>query len=187
MTDDAKSKRAGSTELERRLGIIRREIHKRGGDESLAYVVMEAAHDRLGLPLALGLVQVESGFRNIYGHDSVQNPIKSPAGGHLGVTHENYHRYKQHRDAGEGNQGVGPGQLTAKVFQDRADALGGCWVPKYNLLVAYADLDAMVQAYGRTDGIAAYNTGPGGRHGAQGQHYSNIVRTAAAEWYQLIK
>ena len=92
---------------------------------------------RAGLPVALAcaVLEKETGFRNVFGHDAVRNPVKSPPGGLLAVTEDNYRQYLAHRNRGLGNQGVGPMQLTSPSLQDRADQLGGCWQPGPNIRV----------------------------------------------------
>ena len=48
-----------------------------------------------GLPVALAcaVLEKETGFRNVFGHDAVRNPVKSPPGGLLAVTEDNYRQY----------------------------------------------------------------------------------------------
>lgn len=74
------------------------------------------------------------GGRNIWGHD----PGK-PFEGAGEVTEANYAEYVAQRDATDppSCQGCGPVQLTAKVWQDEADALGGCWDPLSNMIVGF--------------------------------------------------
>ena len=115
----------------------------------------------LGLAVACAMLEKESGGgRNVYGHDKVRNPIKSPSGRLLEVTQENYEQYKRHRNAGLGAQGVGPTQLTFPPLQDRADELGGCWNPEANLRVGFTHLRDLVRRNGIALGGAVYNGGP---------------------------
>ena len=91
---------------------------------------------RAGLPLSYALAFLEKESTgtdadgttrfglNLFGHDAVRNPVK---GGF--VTQARYSQYRTNRQAGLGMQGVGPCQLTWYEFQDRADSLGGCWMP----------------------------------------------------------
>jgi hypothetical protein len=162
---------------------IRDHIRKLGGDAEIADELL-AASRKANLPLAdaCALIEVESTFRNVYGHDQVRNPIKSPPNGVLRVTAANYREYKRHRRNGEGSQGVGYGQLTAKEFQDRADKAGGCHKAGPNLVTSFRILREHQQSFGRDEGIAAYNTGPGARKSKQGRAYSAKVRGAAAAW-----
>lgn len=95
------------------------------------YQAMRAA-DEVGLPFEVmcAVLEKESyGGKNIFGHD----PTIFVGAGR--VTKKKYLAYKKQRQAGRGMQGVGPMQLTWWEFQDRADALGGCWKPYNNMLV----------------------------------------------------
>jgi hypothetical protein len=129
-------------------------INENGGRHG-ARIVAEAKRAGLPLPLACALVEQESSFRNVFGHDAVQNP--TPKGSR--VTRASYLRYRDHRDAGLGAQGVGVTQLTFPPFQDRADSLGGCWKVANQLRVGYEVLAKSIAAHGVRGGLAAYNAG----------------------------
>jgi hypothetical protein len=91
----------------------------------------------------------------------VRNPVKSPPGGLLTVTQDNYLQYLRHRRQGLGNQGVGPMQLTSAFLQDRADQLGGCWQPGPNIRVGLEFLACNIRRLGLRAGGGAYNgSGP---------------------------
>ena len=63
-----------------------------------------------------------------------------------------------HRDNGEGCQGVGPMQLTAKFLQDRADDLGGCFKPAPNIRTGVERLGALIKERGGMHGaLVGYN------------------------------
>jgi murein DD-endopeptidase MepM/ murein hydrolase activator NlpD len=117
--------------------------------------------ERHGLPasLVLAVIEVETGFRNVFGHDGVRNPVKSPSGGLKEVTEAEYKRYLRFRAQGLGNQGVGPMQLTSPGLQDRADALGGCWKVGPNIRVGCEFLAGNIQRLGLRAGVIAYNGG----------------------------
>lgn len=87
------------------------------------------------LPISAGfaLIDQETGFSNVFGHDNTLSIDKDWRG--TEVTREKYLHYKHNRQMGMGAQGVGPAQLTYHVYQDRADKLGGCWIPKHNIRV----------------------------------------------------
>src|SRR3954447_4399326 len=114
---------------------------------------------RSGLPVSLicAVLEVETGFRNVFGHDDVRNPIKSPPNGLLAVTPALYRQYLGFRRQGLGNQGVGPMQLTSPGLQDRADALGGCEKAGPNIRVGAEFLAGNIQRLGLYRGVAAYN------------------------------
>jgi hypothetical protein len=94
-------------------------------------VVREAQRSGVPASLICAVLEIETGFRNVFGYDAVANPSKSPSppAPDLEVTRSRYRSYLQHRKAGQGNQGVGPMQLTSPDLQDRADKLGGAWRP----------------------------------------------------------
>lgn len=96
------------------------------------------------------LMQESAGGLNVFGHD----PGNFSGAGV--VTRDKYLAYKAARRAGKGMQGVGPMQLTWWEFQDRADALGGCWRPYYNVLAGLEVLHGLHQTYGNW-GTAAYH------------------------------
>jgi hypothetical protein len=131
---------------------------------------------RAGIPASLGfaLVQTESGFKNIFGHDPT---IFVGAGA---VTKDKYLRYKALRGHTR-MQGVGLTQLTWWATQDEADKRGGCWVPRVQLRVAFEHLAALIKQFGPVEGIARYNgSGPAARR------YSQLVRERADEWHRIL-
>lgn len=134
---------------------------------------------RVGVPVALGfaLIEQETGFRNVFGHDPT---IFAGAGE---VTEEKYKRYKRQRGPlGKGGmQGVGPAQLTWFEFQDRADQRGGCWKPEHNIAVGLEILAANITQHGRATGIARYNGS-----GPAAERYSREVRAKQAEWRERL-
>jgi hypothetical protein len=140
-------------------------------------LVREALRARVPLALACAIVEKETGFRNVFGHDAVRNPIKSPPGGLLAVTRDNYRAYLGHRRNGLGNQGVGPMQLTSPGLQDRADALGGCWLPGPNIRVGLEFLAGNIKRLGLRAGVVAYNGS-----GPAAQRYAADVLARARTW-----
>jgi hypothetical protein len=74
------------------------------------------------------------------------------------VTREAYERYRKLADPKVIiRQGCGPCQLTARSWQDAADARGGCWDPYANMLAGFTGLVTMVNSYGLPDGVRRYN------------------------------
>jgi hypothetical protein len=146
-----------------------------GGGRFEPQIVHAARLSKLPVALVCAVVEQESGFRNVFGHDRVANPVKSPAGGVLEVTRERYERYLHHRRLGHGNQGVGPMQLTWPGFQDRADAYGGCWRPGPNIRVGCEVLAEHIARLGTRAGIQAYN-------GAHGFAYADSVLALERKW-----
>jgi hypothetical protein len=152
---------------------------KQAGARYSLRIIWEAR--RAGIPASLGfaLVQTESGFRNIFGHDPTHSIPDSWKGGR--VTKDRYLYYKSRRKAGFGMQGVGPCQLTWYATQDRADQMGGCWKITYNIRVGFQNLAANIQAFGYAKGIERYNGS-----GPAAQRYSQIVQERAQHWHRCL-
>src|SRR5204862_7794581 len=147
-----------------------------------AAVVREARRAGLPVALACAVLEKETGFRNVFGHDAVRNPIKSPPGGLLAVTEHNYRQYLAHRRQGLGNQGVGPMQLTSPSLQDRADQLGGCWQPGPNIRVGLEFLAGNIRRTGLRAGVVAYNGS-----GPAAQRYGDDVLARARQWAERLR
>lgn len=151
-------------------------LRKHGARMTLR-IISEARRAGLPLSLALALVEQESEFRNVFGHD---DSIYKGAGR---VTPLKYRRYKQRRGAhGEGGmQGVGPCQLTFWTFQDDADKAGGCWRPSRNMRVAFSHLRTLTHEMGEHAGIAAYNGS-----GTFAERYAREVLAKEKRWKGLL-
>lgn len=141
----------------------------------------------VGLPLAAAcalLEQESAGGRNVFGHDPV------PTGGAYAkgdpVTEVAYKAYRHALALGlAGQQGVGPCQLTAREYQDRADTAGGCWDPVPNMRVGFALLATYARQWGLADAARAYNGGAGNRHAGSNAHadeYSSGFMDKYARW-----
>ena len=160
---------------------VARAIRAHGGHFE-AFVVREARRVRLPIALACAILEKETGFRNVFGHDGVRNPVKSPPGGLLAVTQDNYRQYLHHRRQGLGNQGVGPMQLTSAFLQDRADQLGGCWQPGPNIRVGLEFLAGNIRRMGLRPGVVAYNGS-----GPAAQRYGDDVLARARLWDKRLR
>lgn len=124
-----------------------------------------------GLELASActmLIGESGGGRMVWGSDGVATGGTYVKGGP--VTQANYLAYRSAMKAGRiGRQGVGDAQLTSAEYQDRGDALGGCWDPYANQLSGFTGLSRLQRAYGLQQGFRRYNgSGPAAeRYGAQ--------------------
>jgi len=148
---------------------------KRHGMQNSLRIVMEARAAGLPISLAFALVQQESGNgANVFGHDPT---IFVGAGN---VTKAKYLAYKNARGHTR-MQGVGPVQLTWYGFQDQADAMGGCWQPKYNLRVGFQHLAHLIAQKGERAGIKAYNGS-----GDAADHYASSVLSHKATWHRRL-
>lgn len=111
---------------------------KRYGANYSLRIIWEAR--RAGIPISLGfaMVEKESDFRNVFGHDPTSSIPRSWMG--TKVTRKKYLHYRANRMRGLGMQGVGPTQLTWYEFQYQADRLGGCHIPRHNIRVGFGIL-----------------------------------------------
>lgn len=138
---------------------------------------------RVDLPISLGfaLIEQESRFQNVWGHDPPANGGTSTWGGRK-VTKGDYLAYKGRRGAtGKGGmQGVGPAQLTYYTLQDKADRYGGCWVARWNIRVAFEHLAGLIDKHGLRQGIRAYNGS-----GPAAEHYARVVLRRQQRWHDL--
>jgi hypothetical protein len=155
-----------------------RRARRHGVPRGLAWTIAAEAY-LADIPLALGyaLIEQETGFRNVFGHD----PTIFVGAGQ--VTHSKYAAYKAVRRA-SGNrqmQGVGPAQLTWWATQDEADRLGGCWRAKYNVRVGFRTLAANIRQNGLYAGVAAYNGS-----GAAAKAYARSVLAKEARWHRVL-
>lgn len=154
---------------------------RRGGIIYAETALEEAERAGIKLSLACALLEQESaGGKNVWGND------RAPNGGTSGwgwrkVTERDYKVYKGRRGSrGQGGmQGVGPCQLTWYEFQDRADKLGGCWVPRFNMRVGFELLASLIKTHGYSVGVERYN-------GVGRKEYSRSVRTKAEKWHDVL-
>lgn len=128
-------------------------IAKKHGADFITRIIYEGRRVDLAPYTSLALIEQESNFRNVFGHDPT---IFIGAGT---VTEKKYKEYKRQRGHTR-MQGVGPAQLTWWEYQDRADRLGGCWIPRHNIRVGFELLGALVKKHGLRKGLAIYNGGP---------------------------
>jgi hypothetical protein len=158
------------------------ETAKAHGAQYSLRIVWEAR--RAGIPISLGfaLVEQETGFRNVWGHDPAPNGGTSQLGGSK-VTKAAYLAYRKRRGArGRGGmQGVGPCQLTWYAYQDKADQFGGCWVAKHNIRVAFELLAAQMRAHGTRAGIRSYNGS-----GTSADRYAQQVLDRQRKWHRIL-
>ena len=128
---------------------------KRGGITDPA-LTMRVARE-VGLPLAYACTVLEletSGGRNVFGSDSgYHGPYKG-----MEVTRERYLAYLRYaNETGERN-GVGFCQLTSAGLQERADELGGCYLPQPNVHVGFDYLRSLMRSSGSAElGFTHYN------------------------------
>lgn len=149
-------------------------IAKRHGANYALRIIIEARKYRVPISLALALIEQESGFRNVFGHDPTNSiPVKWRGSK---VTKDKYKYYKTRRSMGM--QGVGPAQLTWWEYQDLADRRGGCWIPKHNISVAMDHLGSMLVNSYIHHALKAYNG-----TGDAAERYAVIVKSRMDKWH----
>lgn len=125
----------------------------------LAYRIVAAADDigRVGVPLGFALVETETGFKHIFGHDA-EGLFPGQR-----VTRTRFRVLREHlRETWSGANGVGLTQITWPPF---VIAHGRLWRPKVNLRVGFAILRDYMESKGREEGVNAYNGDPTGAYG----------------------
>lgn len=139
-------------------------------------LVAAAAQANLPLHYAAALVEQESGNgRNVWGSDAVDTGGVYSKG--APVTREGYLNYRALVDQGRiGSQGVGPCQLTSRGYQVAADAIGGCWQPRANMIIGFKALADLMRQHG-DDGIRRYNGS-----GPAAERYRISVQSKATLW-----
>lgn len=137
--------------------------------------IATAVEANIPLDLACAMLEQESGGgRNVFGSDGVATGGAYVKGSE--VTRESYLKYRAIR-AQYGAQGVGPMQLTYPPLQDQADAAGGCWDPRVNMLVGFQHLASLIRANGLTEGVRKYNGS-----GPAAENYKIQVLAKKAKW-----
>jgi hypothetical protein len=138
-------------------------------------IIWEARRAGLPISLAFALVEQESAFRNVFGHDR---------GGMFpgqNVTRSRVRALLRHTAAGGTSNGVGLTQLTWPPLIRAAEKAGGAHTPKAQLRVAFAHLAELIRVHGRPDGIRRYNGSGPAAHA-----YSTSVRRKADRWHQIL-
>ena len=124
----------------------------------LAYRIVSAAKQtKTPVHRLCALVEKESGFEFIYGHDL--------GGAFPGerVTRRNYRKLQQYlREGRPVANGVGYSQVTYPAFVLEDDAL---WRPKHNLRWGAKHLTSLTKEHGYERGLNAYNGDPSGQYG----------------------
>lgn len=152
---------------------LARTAKKHGANYSLR-IIQQARKSGIPISLAFALIEQESGFKNVFGHDPT---IYQGAGK---VTKKKYLEYKAQRGHTH-MQGVGPAQLTWWQYQDEADKRGGAWVPKHNISFAFDHLASLINSKGFKQGIAAYNGS-----GPAAEQYASSVLAKQKKWHEIL-
>lgn len=122
----------------------------------------------IGYALGFALVDQESGFRHIFGHDN-----SFLAG--LPVTEERYRKLQRHIRAGGASNGVGFTQITYPTY---ITGHNGLWDKVNNLNFGFHLIAENIRQYGLEKGLAVYNGGAGNPQYA----YANEVLALRRKW-----
>jgi hypothetical protein len=160
---------------------------KNAGAKYYRRIIREARRAHIPIALGFALIEQESEFKNVWGHDpTIFAGGANPKTGRVNpnVTKEDYLEYKRQRDLNPSRrlmQGVGPAQLTWWEYQDEADRLGGTWDPTYNIRYAFKHLSSLIKANGLQKGIERYNgTGPAA------VAYAKSVINRRDKWHRIL-
>jgi len=140
------------------------------------YIAFACRKLDLRYALGFGLVEQESDFKHIYGHD--------PGGLNPGepVTRANYAAFRSHiiHTNGSGANGVGLTQVTYWTYiRDHA----GLWRKRANIYFGLGLVASTIHAKGEREGLAEYNGGPANPV----YSYADEVLAKAAKWRVRIK
>jgi hypothetical protein len=153
---------------------------RRYGAKNSLRIVWEAR--RAGIPISLGfaICEKESNFANVFGHDPTSS-IPAVWKGEP-VTKDRYLRYKKSRSSG-GCQGVGPTQITSATYQDRADELGGAWIPKNSIRAGFEAMASHTKGAGAVPhALATYNGS-----GPVADAYGRDLHARMEKWHNHLK
>lgn len=143
-------------------------------------IVLEARRAGLPISLAFALVEQESGFRNVFGHDAGADPRlkgKKVTPARVQQLLRGLGRYS--------SNGVGLTQLTWPGFIREAEHLGGAHRPANQLRVGFNLLAGHLRTYGDTRrALAAYNAGIS--TSAAGLRYAEQVLARRRKWHDLL-
>lgn len=149
-----------------------------GGLGLVGELVAAAATVGLDYASAAALTSMETGGRNVWGHDPVSADGCYAPGGP--VSEGSYRCVRASPRAGY--NGAGPVQLTWVGYWDAADRLNGTWDPVSNYRVGFQALLDLQRQHGEQDGARAYNgSGPQAEaYGAEWLRRRNIYRNLLA-------
>jgi hypothetical protein len=155
---------------------------RRAGARWPLLIIREARRAGLGerLSTALALVEQESNFRNVFGHDrGAWRPVDGK------VTAHNVRELLFHvQHLGEPSNGVGLPQLTFLGFILQAQAMGGAHKRRNQLRVAFHALAPEIHQHGLVGGLAQYNAGD--PRSSAGLRYAREVLIKADRWHRVL-
>ena len=163
--------------LARDLQLARRA--KKAGAQYSLRIVLEARRAEIPISLAFALVEQESGFRNVFGHD---RQAWRPEDGK--VTKATVAHLLETVRQGRPSNGVGLTQLTWPGFIRAANRAGGAHIPKYQLRVGFDHLAKCIHTFGVKRGLSVYNSGS--PDNPKGRAYAAQVVAKATRWHGVL-
>lgn len=150
---------------------------RQAGAKHALLIAREADRAKLPYSVAYALVEQESDFQNVFGHDPT---IFAGAGA---VTKEKVRAYLRRRGRhGQGGmQGVGLTQLTWWSTQDAAERAGGLHLPKYQLRIGFLSLAGLIRQHGRWGGFRRYNGA-----GEAAERYADAMTARSERWHRTL-
>jgi hypothetical protein len=158
---------------------------KQAGAEYALRIIIEARRRGFGkdaqkpLALAFALIEQESDFKNVFGHDA---GAWRPDDGV--VTHAAVLELLRSVWLGGASNGVGLPQLTYPPFICRAEQRGGAHIPAHQLSVAFEDLASLIDTYGQDDALERYNAGS--PNTPKGIAYRRQVQARIPKWHRIL-
>ena len=157
--------------------LLARKAKKAGAANYALRIILEAKRNGISPSLGLGVIEQESGFRNVFGCD--HGPGKAYC--HLKVSKD---RVRGLRSSGLKN-GIGPAQLTSDAYVLPAERDGGAHKTSVNIATGLKGLGDLIKKYGNErDALAAYNAGT--PQSSQGQRYASEVLRRKAKFHRAL-
>lgn len=141
-------------------------------------MIWEARAHGLEVSELLGLIEGESDFRHVFGHDA-----GGPFPGQR-VTKGRVLSLVRHVRNGGTSNGVDLGQLTWLGYIEEANRDGGAWVPRVNIATAANIIGNHKHRHGWMRGLSAYNTG--NPDSAQGANYARRINGFKRQWHNYL-
>lgn len=153
---------------------------KRAGAKHSLRIILEARRAGIPISLAFALVEQESNFENIFGHDA---GAWRPRNGK--VTRASVKELLRRVSLGGASNGIGLTQLTWPGYIRMADARpGGAARVANQLRVGFTILSSHIHASGTRGGLARYNAGD--PWSLQGRRYAASVLDRQKKWHRVL-
>lgn len=161
--------------------LLARRANKAGAEHSMRIILEARAAGLPSLALAFAVLEQETHFQNIFGHD--KGALFADLS-HYGVTNGRVDQLLVSVARGRASNGVGLPQLTYPPFIRRAHAMpGGAVSVRNQLRVAFGDLAHLVHQHGEHDALAIYNAGS---VTTAGKRYARQTLERKDHWHAIL-